>query len=122
MGKIPASTFTGNSILLELKGKTRYVFIGHNVYEFTALEPITKFVSPVGGSDVPYPIAYSQNYVYFFIDDGMKSGDMIAKSFFPTGTRLGNNAFEVYELIHEHRLRSKLKKLPRTKVIIPRVY
>lgn len=58
--------FDGNSILLELpRNKHSYAHIGSNIFEFETTEPITEFVSPVGNSDVPYPVALSDNYIYF---------------------------------------------------------
>lgn len=59
--------FHGNSVLLRLPNK-RYVFIGHEIYEFTAPEDITNYYSNVGNSDVPYPVALSKNYAYFMAD------------------------------------------------------
>lgn len=59
----------GNSILLLLKDKT-YVYIGAEIYEFKAMSPITKFVSPVGNSAVPYPYAVDeQDNYYLMIED-----------------------------------------------------
>lgn len=57
----------GNSILLRISEK-RYVFIGHNVYEFETKEPITKYYSEIGNSAVPYPVAVSRNYAYYMLD------------------------------------------------------
>lgn len=50
------SDFDGNSILLRVSG-LRYIYIGCEIYEFNARAPITKYVSPVGNNDVPYPHA-----------------------------------------------------------------
>ena len=59
----------GNSILLHLKAN-RYMFIGSTIYEFDSYEPIVRFVSPVGNSDVPYPYAYdANNNAYLFAFD-----------------------------------------------------
>ena len=57
----------GNSILVHVKGKT-YVSIGMSIDEFEAEEPITEYLSEVGNSDVPYPIALSPNYAYLMIE------------------------------------------------------
>jgi hypothetical protein len=56
----------GNSILLRLP-KNRHVFIGDHVYEFTPPEPIEKYYSSVGNSDVPYPVALSKTFAYFML-------------------------------------------------------
>lgn len=55
----------GNSILLKVRD--RYVFIGNSVFQFCASAPITRFVSPVGNSDVPYPYAIDSNKNYYLL-------------------------------------------------------
>lgn len=67
------SKFDGNSILLHLDD-LRYVYIGSEIYEFTAKEEITKYYSPIGNNDVPYPVAISKNYIYFM--SGNQCGDL----------------------------------------------
>jgi hypothetical protein len=61
--------YHGNSILVK-ETKTSYVSIGYNIQKFTipASEEIFDYVSPVGNSDVPYPVAFSENNVYFMLD------------------------------------------------------
>jgi hypothetical protein len=60
--------FDGNSILLKISSN-RYVFIGSEVYEFsTDNDNITKYYSPVGNNDVPYPFAYGDKNIYFMLD------------------------------------------------------
>lgn len=63
--------FDGNSILLEIKDK-QYCYIGNFIFEFTTKDKINKFESPVGGNDVPYPIAYGEDNIYFFDFDCVK--------------------------------------------------
>ena len=36
--------------------------------EFQTSDPITEYWSPVGNSDVPYPVAFSSKYAYFMLD------------------------------------------------------
>ena len=48
--------FLGNSILVH-KTDLDYVCIGSDIFEFTALDKIWEYVSPVGNSGVPYPFA-----------------------------------------------------------------
>lgn len=61
--------FDGNSILVEITDK-RYCLISDRIVEFSTKDNITKFVSPVGNNDVPYPLAYgSQNVYVFGLDD-----------------------------------------------------
>lgn len=60
--------FDGNSILLQI-AKDRYVSIGWFIYEFsTKNDRIKEYISPVGNSDVPYPVAISDKNVYFMLD------------------------------------------------------
>lgn len=57
----------GNTVLIKLTDH-KYILVGWIIYEITTVEPITDFFAEVGNSDVPYPIAYSDNFVYFLID------------------------------------------------------
>lgn len=59
--------YHGNSILVKIKDND-YIFIGHYMYEFSTDEEIIDYISPVGHSDVPYPIAYSHDNIYFMCD------------------------------------------------------
>jgi len=56
----------GNSILLDM-GKMEYIFIGWNVTKFKAKSKITKYVSPVGNSAVPYPYAIDEDGNYYLM-------------------------------------------------------
>lgn len=66
--RLSPDDFKGNSILIQ-ETKTSYVSVGWYVYRFTTDEEILDYMSPVGGSDVPYPVAYSKNNVYFILDN-----------------------------------------------------
>jgi hypothetical protein len=58
----------GSSILLHVND-LHYISVGQEVVEFTALAPITEFVSVVGNNDVPYPYAKdSTGNVYLMLD------------------------------------------------------
>ena len=57
----------GNSILFEIK-KNTYIQVGRSVQLIETPEPIIKYVSNIGNSDVVYPYAYTNNYVYLFLD------------------------------------------------------
>ncbi len=48
--------FDGNSILINTDDNN-YVYIGSEIYNFTAKSEIVEYVSPVGNNDVPYPYA-----------------------------------------------------------------
>lgn len=58
----------GNSILLHVGEK--YVYIGSEIYEFSprAGDTIEKYYSDIGNSDVPYPYAIGNSYVYILLD------------------------------------------------------
>jgi hypothetical protein len=57
----------GNSILLHLSGN-KYVFVGHEVYEFQMEDMVDSYYSLIGNSDVPYPVLLGSDYVYFMLD------------------------------------------------------
>jgi hypothetical protein len=57
----------GNSLLININN-IEYIHIGYKIYKFTAKDTIIDFISPVGNSDVPYPVAYGTEYVYFMLD------------------------------------------------------
>jgi hypothetical protein len=59
--------FYGNTILVKITDH-KYISIGQNIYEFTTDEIITDYVSPIRNYDVPYPIANSKHYVYFYVE------------------------------------------------------
>ena len=59
--------FLGNSVLLCLS-EGHYAWIQDVVFEFDAATPIVKLFSYVGNSDVPYPIALSDESVFSFVD------------------------------------------------------
>jgi hypothetical protein len=57
----------GNSILLHVNGN-KYMYIGHEIYEFTMEDDFDKYYSLIGNNDVPYPIILGTKYVYFMLD------------------------------------------------------
>lgn len=57
----------GNSILIKISDN-EYIFVGWEIYSFKTNNPIIDYISPLGNSDVPYPIAYNDSYVYFMLD------------------------------------------------------
>ena len=57
----------GNSILLHVNGN-KYMYIGHEIYEFTMEDDFDKYYSLIGNNDVPYPIIVGTKYVYFMLD------------------------------------------------------
>lgn len=66
LGKAKGSV-AGNSILLHVSGK-KYVYIGHEIYEFQLEDTVDSYFSLIGNSDVPYPVLLGTEYVYFMLD------------------------------------------------------
>jgi hypothetical protein len=58
----------GNSILIQVTKKS-YISIGWKIQKFETSEEIIDYISPVGNSDVLYPVAYSKNFVYFMLEN-----------------------------------------------------
>ena len=57
--------FSGNTFLIQISDFD-YIFVEYCVYKITLKgDKITKYISPDGNNDVPYPIAYGKKYVYF---------------------------------------------------------
>jgi hypothetical protein len=107
---LPTKYFDGNSLLLKLHGEDkRYVWIGENIYEFSTPEPITKYNSYVGNNDVPYPVAFSKNYVYFLLAPPKQydlsytysGGELASKKIFPEGTKWENDRGQMYEIYYD---------------------
>jgi hypothetical protein len=70
--------FDGNSILIKT-GKNEYVHIGSSIFKFNSLDNITKYTSPVGNSDMPYPYSIDLKGRYYlmlekFVIPQLKSG------------------------------------------------
>ena len=57
----------GNSILLHLSGN-KYMYIGHEIYEFQMEDSVESYFSLIGNSDVPYPVLLGSEYAYFMLD------------------------------------------------------
>jgi len=60
--------FEGNTNLIKLSDK-RYVYVGETIFEFTSLNKIVDYQSPVGNSDVPYPYAIDEKGNYYLMLD-----------------------------------------------------
>jgi hypothetical protein len=60
--------FTGSSILIHVKNN-EYIFIGKDIYKFTSTNPISKYYSIMGNSDVPYPFAISKDKIYLMLEN-----------------------------------------------------
>lgn len=82
----------GNSILISL-GENQYVFVGDDLYSFTAPEEITEYYSEVGNSSVTYPVAGSKNYIYFMVSE---DSEYIPRTEFGKNVNLFGEAYEQY--------------------------
>ena len=69
----------GSSILIKIKGKLEYVFIGVEKIRFKTDEKITLFKSEIGNSDVVYPYAKSENFIYLLIENTILNIEDIPK-------------------------------------------
>lgn len=61
--------FDGNSVLL--KRENDYVFVGDEIFSFTAAAEIVDFVSPVGNSSVPYPYCVDADGRHYLLLEGV---------------------------------------------------
>jgi len=102
---LTAAEAVGNSILLKMGSK--YVFIGESVYEFQ-LQPgdtLQKFFSDIGNSDVPYPYAIGEKYIYILLDYRVA----IEKSFFNMKKPIYEQYFEAATVLPMCLRRSQCK-------------
>ncbi|ARF11257.1 hypothetical protein Klosneuvirus_1_114 [Klosneuvirus KNV1] len=61
----------GNTILVQIS-KHKYITIqGHDktIRSFETNDEILDYVSPIGNNDVPYPVAFGEENVYFMLDE-----------------------------------------------------
>ena len=56
----------GTTMLFRVGSK--YMYVGSEIYEFSTNDVISKFYSDLGNSDVPYPYAVGEKYVYIMLD------------------------------------------------------
>lgn len=63
-GHDPDKGAHGNNLLVKL-GPTHWLHIGDKPSVFHTTENIRYFLSPLGNSDVPYPLAFSEERVFF---------------------------------------------------------
>ena len=107
--------FHGNSLLVQLS-KHEYVFIGWMIYRFKTDDIILDYVSPVGNSDVPYPVAYGENNIYFMLDQKMIRRDELETPITFT------NAEKLYGEFYGHSGYKKHKKfnMKSVKVLVKR--
>lgn len=113
------TNFHGNTILIQ-ETKTSYIEIGQQIYRFTTDEEITDYVSPIGGNDVPYPIAYTNNYVYFIKSESyVKKTDLITEAITANTNDINE---EFYGNLHKNgkKLEKEKRKLKGYELLVKR--
>ncbi len=60
--------FHGNSILIQID-EHKYIYIGYEIYRFRTDDIIIDYETPIGNSDVPYPVAFGETDIYFMIEN-----------------------------------------------------
>jgi len=110
------SSLHGNSLLIMVE-KKKYVSIGNSIYMFSTDEQILDYVSPVGNSDVPYPVAYGSKYVYFMLDrQKVKKSSL----FTPATPPFAEDIYgEFYGHLHPENKFKKIK-FSKCKTLVPR--
>jgi hypothetical protein len=86
----------GNSMLF-LLASGKYLYVGRDVYEFTADgDEIISYHSPIGNSSVPYPYAIGKRRTYLMLENMMAENQDIAygdkdpyPKYYGTDKRLG---------------------------------
>lgn len=67
----------GNSVLIQLTPTSdhpnRYLLITGSIVEFWTPEPVTRFESPIGNNDVPYPFGRTENAMLFLLPEEMSA-------------------------------------------------
>jgi hypothetical protein len=109
----------GSNILIQLTDH-KYIIVGMEIVEFEIKDKIIDFISPVGNSDVPYPIAYGTEYTYDLTGRQPKyvANDVLAE--YPSITQsheIYNNIFYSKEMLKQ----GKIKKVSKFKVLTERV-
>ena len=66
--RIYGSDFDGNSILIH-RSNNEYIFIGHKIFIFQALDKIHVFISPIGYNAISYPYAIDESNNYYLLKE-----------------------------------------------------
>ncbi|MBN8525489.1 MAG: hypothetical protein J0M02_09145 [Planctomycetes bacterium] len=96
-------TGLGNSILVQT-GARSYVFIGDRIFAFTTPEPVLAYRSPIGNSDVPYPWAEGEEYVYLMVENVVLPRRLIGRGQDPYACYYGLPDAEAARLARQKRL------------------
>lgn len=102
-----------NTILIKLNDH-KYIYVSGNVIQFETTEPIIDYISCMGNNDVPYPVAYSDNYVYF-----IQEREFIQKDGLPTEATVAN-AEQLYLDYYNYDKKNKkypIKKMKNLKIL-----
>lgn len=114
----PYTNFHGNSILIQ-ETKHSYVSIGWMIHRFHTVDEILDYVSPVGNSDVPYPVAYGSSNVYFMLDMQYIPKDQLITEATPINAE--DMYGEFYGHLHpEHNKNLKKTRMKGVKVLVKR--
>lgn len=117
--EVGSSFGTGNSILLKIT-KSRYVFIGMEVFEFEPSDNIIEYYSMVGNNDVPYPVAVGEKNIYFMMD-----GCYLSRTHFADFPKIYSWGLDAYPRLYGHTdtpstkipLQKLCKRIPKKKMI-----
>lgn len=103
----------GNSVLIKISNN-KYVSVGHDIYSFETDEKILDYVSPIGNNDVPYPVAFGENNVYFMLDK-LLIGELELELEVTVA-----NAYELYREFYGHigSKKGKHNKTPMKNVVV----
>lgn len=86
----------GNTILIQTK-EGNYIYIGSQIESFHTESPILEYYSPLGGNDVPYPYAVTQDNVYLILDHVViKKNGLVMYSTYENMGRLERDPYEEY--------------------------
>uniref|UniRef100_A0A6C0CBD1 Uncharacterized protein n=1 Tax=viral metagenome TaxID=1070528 RepID=A0A6C0CBD1_9ZZZZ len=66
----------GNTILIKIN-EHKYIYVGCEIFSFRTKEEILDFISPLGNSDVPYPLAYGTENIYFLCERSYVRADQM---------------------------------------------
>lgn len=100
----------GNSILIQLT-TTQYIYVGSEIKSFETSEEILDYISPLGNSDVPYPVAYSDNYVYFMLESQYVKKDKLETDAIVTNADAIYGEFYKKKIYKNTNVTHKFKKL-----------
>ena len=105
-----------NSLLVHVEDDL-FVYVGSEIFAFTAPSAVEAYVSPLGATDNPYPVAVTQSHVLFLLERAMVPRAAIEPHLGDEGWQ---GAYAVFYERHYQR-RDAHAALPDLKVIAERV-